>query len=81
MAATMSGAQVSALAYALPPLQPRGLGKVVEVTAILLGIFTTIIVALRVYVRAGFSGAAGRVWGIDDYLVILAYVCMQASYV
>jgi hypothetical protein len=70
----LTGGQIQALAYELPPVSPKGLGPAVEITAILFGIICVIVVALRVYVRAGLSGASVNHWGLEDYLVVIGAV-------
>jgi hypothetical protein len=67
----MTGEQIQALAYDLPPVTPKGLGPAVEITAIFFGIICVIVVALRIYVRAGLSGASVNHWGVEDYLVVI----------
>lgn len=74
MAASMSGEQIQALVYQLEPINPTGLGRAVEVVAICLGVLCAIIVSLRIYVRAGLSGASTRIWGIEDYLAVVGTV-------
>ncbi|POS72773.1 hypothetical protein DHEL01_v208833 [Diaporthe helianthi] len=71
MAASMSGEQIQALVNQLEPISPTGLGRAVEVVAILLGVVCTVVVSLRVYVRAGLSGASTRIWGVEDYLALI----------
>ncbi|ORY57767.1 uncharacterized protein BCR38DRAFT_353944 [Pseudomassariella vexata] len=71
IAATLTGEQIAALAYALPPLEPEGLCYFVEIISIIIGVIATIVVGLRVWIRAGLSGATKRIWGVDDYLVII----------
>ncbi|GKT60228.1 integral membrane protein [Colletotrichum tofieldiae] len=71
MAASMTGEQIQAIAYELPPLDPKGLAAGVEFVAIVLGIISVIIVSLRIYVRAGLSGASTALWGIEDYLAVV----------
>lgn len=75
----MSGEELSALAYAEPPIQPEGLALAIEIWMYFAGITTTIIVGLRVYVR-GFKNG-GSAWGIDDYLAVLGYVSQQSPYI
>ncbi|KAG8169535.1 hypothetical protein KVR01_000280 [Diaporthe batatas] len=70
MAASMSGEQIQALANQLEPINPTGLGRAVQVVAIFLGVVCTIVVSLRIYVRAGLSGASTRIWGVEDYLAL-----------
>lgn len=74
MAATMTGDQISAIAYQLEPLTPNGLGPAVEFIAIVFGIACVIVVGLRIYVRAGLSGASTRLWGIEDWLAVIGTV-------
>lgn len=71
---TLTGEQIKALADDLEPLNPKGLGRAVEVIAILFGILCFIVVSLRVYVRAGLSGASARLWGLEDLLAVLGTV-------
>ena len=68
----MSGEQLAQLAYSEPPLEPHGLARGVEIYMYFAAIITTIIVGLRVYVRAFMN--EGRAWGPDDYLAVLGYV-------
>ncbi|VUC30765.1 unnamed protein product, partial [Clonostachys rosea] len=68
---SMTGEQIQALANALPSLTPKGLGRAVEVVAILFGVISLIAVSLRIWVRSGFSVASARHWGIEDYMVLL----------
>lgn len=77
MAASMSGEQIQALVNQLEPISPTGLGKAVEVVAICLGVICAIVVSLRVYVRAGLSGASTRTWGVEDYLALVGTVSFQ----
>ncbi|KAH6639995.1 hypothetical protein BKA67DRAFT_671367 [Truncatella angustata] len=70
----ISSSAISASAYALDPLIPTGLAAGVEATSIFLCILTTIVVGLRIWVRAGYSDAQTRVWGIDDYLLVIGFL-------
>lgn len=74
----MSGEQIQALVYELEPLNPTGLGRAVEVVAILLGVVCVLVVSLRVYVRAGLSGASTRTWGAEDFLAVVGTVSSPA---
>lgn len=74
----MSGEQIQALVYELGPLNPKGLGHAVEIVAILLGVVCALVVSLRVYVRAGLSGASTRTWGVEDYLAVIGTVSLPA---
>ncbi|KAJ0376859.1 hypothetical protein COL26b_004912 [Colletotrichum chrysophilum] len=82
MAATMTGEQISAIAYQLEPLTPKGLGPAVEFIAIVFGIVCVIVVGLRIYVRAGLSGASTRLWGVEDWLAVIGtlYLIRASEY-
>lgn len=69
-----SGEQLAAIANALPPLPPLGLGIAVEVLSILFAVVATISLVLRIYVRTGLSRGSGNVWGVDDYLAVIGFV-------
>ena len=69
-----SGEQLAAVASALPPLDPHGLGVVVEVLSICFATVATISLALRVYVRAGLARTTANLWGVDDVLAVLGFV-------
>lgn len=74
----MPGEQIQALVYKLDQLNPTGLGRAVEVVAIVLGVVCALVVSLRVYVRAGLSGAATRTWGLEDFLAVIGTVSSPA---
>ncbi|KAL0935525.1 uncharacterized protein CTRU02_210116 [Colletotrichum truncatum] len=71
---SMTGEQIQTWAYQVEPLTPKGLGLAVEYVAIVFGIISIIVVGLRIYVRAGLSGASTRLWGIEDWLVVIGTV-------
>ncbi|KAK8088283.1 hypothetical protein PG997_003244 [Apiospora hydei] len=68
-----SGDELADLAYTLPPLPPKGLGLATETVLVLLSVITSIVVLLRIWVRAGFSRVGNAVWGADDYLVVVGF--------
>ncbi|KAH6967571.1 hypothetical protein BKA56DRAFT_497580 [Ilyonectria sp. MPI-CAGE-AT-0026] len=74
MVTSMTGEQIRDLANKLEPLTPNGLGPAVEIVAIVFGIISVISVSLRVYVRAGLSGASTRLLGVEDSLAVLAII-------
>lgn len=76
-AASPSGEQLAAIAYALPPLAPRGLSLSIVVVSVFLAIVSTVVVCLRIWVRTGMSGAINRMWGIEDYLFVLGFVSRE----
>lgn len=72
-AADNEGEAPQAAAYQLGPL-PRagGIGPAVQAVALLMGVQSVVVVALRVWVGAGYSGASPtRLWGAEDYLALL----------
>ncbi|KAM0425288.1 hypothetical protein ACHAPT_009344 [Fusarium lateritium] len=71
---SMTGEEIRALANKLEPLSPKGLGPAVQVVAIVFGIISVVVVTLRVFVRAGLSGASTRLLGTEDYLAVLAVI-------
>ncbi|KAM0812006.1 hypothetical protein AB5N19_14323 [Seiridium cardinale] len=71
---TLTGEEIAAIAYALPALKPTGLGAAIEVISIMLAIITTIVVGLRVWVRAGLLSGHKETWGIDDYLLVVGFL-------
>jgi hypothetical protein len=74
MSTPLTGEQVSAYAYTLPPLEPAQLGVAVEATAITFGVISTLAAGARIWVRLGLTGAGSKAWGIDDYLFVLGFV-------
>lgn len=69
------GEQTRAAAYALGPMTPGGVGRLVEGLAIFYGIIAVIVLSIRIWIRSGFSSASPTgLWGIDDYLVVLGTV-------
>lgn len=78
MQESMTGEEIQALVNKLPPITPGSVGRAVQAVAILLGILSIIVVSLRIYVRAGFSGAASRLWGVEDYVAVIGTVSLRA---
>ncbi|KAK8058853.1 hypothetical protein PG994_009301 [Apiospora phragmitis] len=72
--ASPSGDELSAMAYTLPPIRPNGLGLAAEVVLILCSVISSIVVLLRIWVRAGFSRVGSAAWGADDSLVVTEFV-------
>lgn len=69
----LTGEELSALAYAEPPIQPEGLARILMVVAITFLCLTTLVVGLRTWVRS-WALRHGRLWGIDDSLAVLGYI-------
>lgn len=64
------GKALQAAAYATSPIEPKGLGPVINAFIVLFLVLAFIITSLRAYVR--FS--SGQKWGWDDILAIGGYV-------
>jgi len=73
------GAELSAAAYAQPPITPEGLALRLIIVIWVTAIIATIVVGLRVYVRAWMLRKA-KVWGWEDTFAVLGYVSFQFSY-
>jgi len=74
----MDGETLQRMANQVQPLQPRGLALVfIVVTSILMAI-CTIIVLMRIYVRAWMMRKV-RGWAWDDTFAVLAYVSFPPS--
>lgn len=80
MEESMTGEEIQDLVNKLPPITPGGMGRAVQAVAILLGIISVVVVSLRVYVRAGLSGASSRLWGPEDYLAVIGTVSLPSSH-
>lgn len=71
-----TAAEFAAIAYAVPPLVPEGIAPAIEVIVYLFSILTTIVIILRIWVRAFWlDSESGRgMWGVDDSLAVLGFV-------
>lgn len=78
MAGSMTGQQIKAVADGLEPLTPKDLGPVVQGFALFFGVVSVIVVCLRIYVRAGYSGVAPRLLGLEDYMTVVATVSLPS---
>jgi hypothetical protein len=72
------GAALSAAAYAQPPIRPEGLALRLIIVIWVTAVIATIVVGLRVYVRAWMLRRA-KVWGWEDAFAVLGYVSFQFS--
>ena len=70
------GAALSAAAYAQPPIRPEGLALRLIIVIWVTAVIATIVVGLRVYVRAWMMRRA-NVWGWEDTFAVLGYVSLQ----
>lgn len=73
-AVPLTGQQIAAAAYALPPLEPKQLSLSIVVVSVILAIVTLFVACLRVWVRLGLLKGLSRVWKTEDYLFVSALV-------
>ncbi|CZR51144.1 uncharacterized protein PAC_01019 [Phialocephala subalpina] len=75
------GAILSAAAYSQPPIVPEGLALTLVIVVLITAIIATIIVGLRIYVRAWMVRKAGgmRVWGWEDTFAVWGYLAFLCS--
>ncbi|KAL7787060.1 GPCR, PTH11-type [Trichoderma ceciliae] len=72
------GQQFSKEAYAEPPIAPTGLALVIVVVILIFTVLSTIVIGLRIYVRAWMEKSAGA-WGWEDTCLILGYGTFLSS--
>ena len=70
------GKQLSAAAYATPPIVPEGVALAVVVVSVMLMVFSTSVMALRVYARA-FAKKGARGFGWEDMFAVLSWVSLM----
>ena len=70
------GAALSAAAYAQPPIRPEGLALGLIIVIWVTAVIATIVVGLRVYVRAWMLRRA-KVWGWEDTFAVMGYVSLR----
>ncbi|KAE8447336.1 hypothetical protein EG329_010894 [Mollisiaceae sp. DMI_Dod_QoI] len=75
------GAMLSAAAYAQPPIVPHGLALTIVVVLLITAVIATIIISLRIYVRALMVKKSGgvRVWGWEDTFAVWGYLAFLCS--
>ncbi|KAF8848131.1 GPCR, PTH11-type [Acephala macrosclerotiorum] len=75
------GAILSAAAYSQPPIVPKGLALTLIVVVLITAVIATIIVALKVYVRAWMVRKAGgvKVWGWEDTFAVWGFIAFLCS--
>ncbi|KAN0103419.1 GPCR, PTH11-type [Hyaloscypha variabilis] len=72
------GAELSAAAYAQPPIKPEGLALRLIIVIWVTAVIATIVVGLRVYVRAWMLRRA-KVWGWEDTFAVMGYLAFLCS--
>lgn len=70
----LTGDQIAAAAYSLPPLEPQALSLGIVVVSVILAVITLFVACLRICVRLGLLKSIARVWKTEDYLFVLALV-------
>lgn len=75
----LTASEFAAIAYAVPPITPEGIAPAIEILVYILSILTTIVIILRVWVRAFWlDSESGRgLWGFDDSLAVLGFVSLR----
>jgi hypothetical protein len=69
------GAQLSAAAYAQPPIVPQNLALVLIIVAVIIVGLATVVILLRSYVRTVYKRTTkGWGWGWEDSFALLGYV-------
>ncbi|UPK90057.1 hypothetical protein LCI18_000992 [Fusarium solani-melongenae] len=72
MSTLEQGEQLQKLAYAHPPIEPQGFALVLIIVVLIFVGITTVIMALRVYVRAWMLRYTAN-WGWEDTFAVLSY--------
>lgn len=71
------GLLLSQQAYAQPPIAPTGLALTLVIIILIFTVLSTVVVALRIYVRAWMGKSAGT-WGWEDTFITLGYVSIAS---
>ncbi|RGP72354.1 integral membrane [Fusarium longipes] len=69
----LTGEEIADIAYAQHSIQPSGLGAVCEVLIYVFSVICTVVVGLRVYVRA-FKVQNDVKWRLNDYLAVVGFL-------
>ena len=77
MSTLEQGEQLQKLAYAHPPIEPQGFALVLIIVVLIFVVIATVIMALRVYVRAWMLRYTAN-WGWEDTFAVLSYVSLEA---
>ncbi|RYP39456.1 hypothetical protein DL767_002190 [Monosporascus sp. MG133] len=69
----LNPSELAALAYAEPPITPRGVSRTLSVLSIIFLVLATVVISLRIWVRAWMlKGNKG--WGLDDTLAVMGFI-------
>ncbi|KAF7561128.1 hypothetical protein G7046_g3002 [Stylonectria norvegica] len=63
------------LAVQQAPIKPENLALTLIIVIVITAVLATIIIAMRIYVRAWMLRKA-RLWGLEDTFAVLSYVCL-----
>ncbi|WQF75125.1 hypothetical protein CDEST_00139 [Colletotrichum destructivum] len=78
VARSEEGESLSDIAHNLPPIPVAGLTSVIQVVTYILSVLSTLVIALRLYVRLKLSGTE-RTWGWDDTFAVAGWVPLWPS--
>ena len=70
------GQLLSKQAYAEPPIVPTGLALSIVIVILIFTALSTIVIALRIYVRAWMEKTL-KTWGWEDTFIVLGYVSIS----
>ncbi|KAK2013429.1 integral membrane protein [Colletotrichum eremochloae] len=70
---SQEGERMSEIAHGLPQIPISGLSRAIVAVSCVLTVLSTVVVALRVYVRLKLSESR-KVWGLDDIFAVLGWV-------
>ncbi|KAK6207717.1 integral membrane protein [Colletotrichum tabaci] len=73
VARSEEGERLSDIAHNLPPIPVAGLSSVIQVVTYILSVLSTLVIALRIYVRLKLSGTE-RTWGWDDTFAVAGWI-------
>ncbi|PTB61885.1 GPCR, PTH11-type [Trichoderma citrinoviride] len=72
------GQLLSKQAYAEPPIVPTGLALSIVIVILIFTVLSTIVIALRIYVRAWMEKTL-KTWGWEDTFIVLGYGTFLSS--
>lgn len=72
------GQLLSKQAYAEPPIVPTGLALSIVIVILIFSVLSTIVIALRIYVRAWMEKTS-KTWGWEDTFIVLGYVSASTT--
>ncbi|RYP27266.1 hypothetical protein DL768_011252 [Monosporascus sp. mg162] len=69
----LNSSELAALAYVEPPITPRGLSRALSVLSITFLVLATVVITLRIWVRAWMLRDS-KGWGLDDTLAVMGFI-------